>query len=87
MVGNGMTRGVVQSSEMFEPHYKIGFLAKAWDVSEDTIRRWFQGEPGVLKVGDEKNRTGVKKNRRPRIELRIPGSVVVRIYRERTKSK
>ena len=87
MVGNGMTRGVVQSSEMFEPHYTIGFYAELWGLSEDTVRKWFQDEDGVLKVGDEKNRTGPKKDRRPRIELRIPWSVAVRVYRERTKSK
>lgn len=81
MVGNEITRGMVQSSVMIEPHYSIGFYAELWGLSEDTVRRWFQDEPGVLRVGE------VKRGKRARIELRIPWSVANRVYRERTKSK
>ena len=87
MVGNGMMQVSSQCPAIGEPHRSIRFYAELWYLSEDTVRRWFQEEPGVLRVGDEKNRTGPKKDRRPRIELRIPESVAMRVYRERTKSK
>ena len=64
---------------MLEPHRSIRFFAEAWGLSEDTIRRWFQDQPGVLKVGES------KRGRRSRIELRIPQSVADAVYREKTK--
>ncbi len=64
---------------MLEAHRSIRFLAEAWGLSEDTIRRWFQDQPGVLKIGDE------KRGKRVRIELRIPESVAYAVYKEKTR--
>ena len=74
-----MQRNVEQPPAMLEAHRSIGFFAEAWGLSPDTIRRWFQDHPGVLKVGEE------KRGKRSRIELRIPLSVADAVYREKTK--
>ena len=66
-------------SIMIDPHYSAGFYAELWGYSESTVVRWFQDEPGVLKAGGE------KRNGRGRVELRIPLSVAMRVYSERTK--
>ena len=63
-----------------DPHYSPRFYAEMWGVSESTALRWFRDEPGVLKVGDE-SRNG----KRSRCELRIPFSLAMRIYGDRTK--
>lgn len=64
---------------VLEPHFPIGFYAQQWNLSEDTVRRWFQDHPGVMKVGES------KRGKRSRIELRIPLSVANALYREKTK--
>jgi len=64
---------------ILEPHFPISFYASTWGLSEDTIRRWFQDHPGVLKVGEQ------KRGKRARIELRIPLSVANQLYQEKTK--
>jgi hypothetical protein len=58
-----------------ERHYKVSELAEMWSASEDTIRRWFEDEPGVLKFGSKGER-----GRRRRLTLRIPESVAARVY-------
>lgn len=34
-----------------EKHYSVSGLASSWQLSENTIRRMFENEPGVLKWG------------------------------------
>lgn len=63
-----------------DPHYSPKFYAELWGVSESSIVRWFRDEPGVLKGGNPG-----KSGSRTRVELRIPLSVALRIYAERTK--
>jgi hypothetical protein len=58
-----------------ERHFSAGTLAELWGVSEDSIRRWFEDEPGVLKFGSKGER-----GRRRRLTLRIPESVASRVY-------
>jgi transcriptional regulator GlxA family with amidase domain len=38
------------TSPTFEPHYTVSQLGKLWGVSNATITRMFQDEPGVLSV-------------------------------------
>jgi hypothetical protein len=59
----------------FEEQFTPKELAAMWKFSEDTIRRWFQDEPGVLKIGDANPR-----GKRGYVTLRIPRSVAVRAY-------
>jgi len=61
-------------------HFSPRELAEGWGLSDDTIRRWFEDEPGVLKGGIDGSR-----GRRRKMFLRIPASVAQRVYQERTK--
>ncbi|HEY7387058.1 MAG TPA: hypothetical protein VH640_01010 [Bryobacteraceae bacterium] len=62
----------------FERHFTPKELAQLWRLDESTVRRMFQDEPGVLKIG----RTG-RRNKRDYVTLRIPASTAARFYRER----
>jgi hypothetical protein len=64
-----------------DPHYSPQFYAELWGLSVSTVIRWFQDEPGVLKLSSPS-----KNGTRSRVELRIPWSVAMRVYRQRTKS-
>lgn len=58
-------------------HYTVAEIASAWKLSEDTIRKLFRDEPGVLVIGNQKPRYG----RRRYVSLRIPEFVVERVHR------
>jgi hypothetical protein len=64
-----------------DPHYSPQFFAELWGLSPSTVIRWFQDMDGVLKVSKP-----AKHGKRTRVELRIPFSVAMRIYRERTRA-
>jgi hypothetical protein len=63
-------------STPFERHFSPSELAEVWKLSEDTVRRIFEREPGVLifenpeKASDRRRRT-----------MRIPASVAESVYR------
>jgi hypothetical protein len=56
-------------------------LAELWKFDQTTIRRMFQDEPGVMKVGKSNRRDG----KRDYVTLRIPEAVALRVYAERSK--
>lgn len=60
---------------MFESHFRVSELADQWHVSDDTIRRVFRNEEGVIKLVQQ------KKGKRRWIMLLIPKSVAERVYR------
>ena len=60
-----------------EKHYSIAEVAKLWDLSEKTIRRMFEREPGVLCWGKSETRF-----RRGYRTLRIPETVMLRVHRQ-----
>lgn len=62
----------------FEKHFTLKELAELWLLDENTIRRIFQDEKGVLKI------TNGKRGKRKYCTLRVPLSVVERVYAERT---
>ena len=64
-----------------DPHYSPQFYAELWGMSPSTVVRWFQDMEGVLKLSHR-----VANGRRSRVELRIPFSLAMRVYRERTRS-
>ena len=64
-----------------DPHYSAQFYAELWGISVSTVVRWFQDEEGVLKLSKP-----AKNGKRGRVELRIPFSLAMRRYRERTKA-
>jgi hypothetical protein len=55
-------------------------LAQLWQLSENSIRRLFQDEPGVFILGDSNPRG----KRRGYTTLRIPEAVAIRVFRART---
>ena len=63
-----------------DPHYSPQFYAELWGTSPSTVLRWFQDLDGVLKL-----QVPSKNGKRSRVELRIPFSLAMRVYRERTK--
>ncbi len=60
-----------------ENHYSIGEVAKLWSLSEKTVRRMFESEPGVIQWGSEEvlHKRGYR-------TLRIPESVLHRVHRK-----
>jgi hypothetical protein len=68
-------------ADPFEHHFEPRELAELWKYDATTIRRMFQDEPGVLKIGKSNRRDG----KRDYVTLRIPRSVAERVYRERSK--
>jgi hypothetical protein len=67
-----------QDVDPFERHYTPRDLAEIWRLDESTIRRMFQDEPGVLRIGA----TG-RRNKRDYVTLRIPASTAARFYQAR----
>jgi hypothetical protein len=66
---------------IIDQHYSAQFYAELWGMSPSTVVRWFQDMEGVLKLSEPS-----KNGKRSRIELRIPLSLAMRVYRERTRS-
>jgi len=65
-----------------QKHYTTHEIAAAWNVHPVTVYRDFVDEKGVVKLGSGRPR------RRTRRELRIPESVLMRVYdKRRTKIK
>jgi hypothetical protein len=60
-----------------EKHYSVAELSELWDLSENTIRRIFENEPGVLKWGSTEGRF-----RRRYTTLRVPETVALRVHRQ-----
>ena len=60
----------------FERHYAPKEVARLWHKDEDTIRRVFGDEPGVLRFPSMNRRKGT----RHYVSLTIPESVVIRVH-------
>ena len=60
--------------KVYSPHD----LAELWQLSENSIRRLFQDEPGVFVMGNPSPR-----GRRGYCTLRIPEAIAVRVWRKR----
>jgi len=79
---NAASSGGGSVSEIaFGRHFTASELGEIWKLDETTIRRIFQDEPGVLKIGKSKRRDG----KRDYVTLRIPEAVALRIYQERNR--
>jgi len=77
-----MTRIQEPDPIRIDPHYSPQFYAELWGIHVSTVVRWFQDLPGVLKLSSPS-----KNGKRVRTELRIPFSLAMRVYRERTGSE
>lgn len=60
-----------------ERHYTVAEIAEMWNLSPDAVRGLFKNEPGVLIFKD----AGPFRSKRRYTTLRIPASVVERVYR------
>lgn len=58
-------------------HYTVAEIAQMWHLSADAVRKIFEGEPGVLSIGESRS-TGRK---RRYVTLRIPEDVAERVHR------
>jgi len=58
-----------------ERHYSVSEVASMWSLSDDSIRRLFSKEPGVLVIGGAE-----RLHKRKRQTLRIPESVLRRVH-------
>ena len=77
-----MNRNITEPEPItVDPHYSPQFYAELWGMSPSTVVRWFQDTEGVLKLAKPS-----KNGRRIRVELRIPFSLAMREYRQRTRS-
>jgi hypothetical protein len=62
-----------------EPHYSFREVSEMWGYSVDTIKKIFANEPGVLR--HEKPAT---RGCRGYVSIRIPHSVLLRVYARMT---
>ncbi len=58
-----------------ERHHSVSELSKLWFFSENTIRRLFSREPGVIKIAREPTRV-----KRGYTSLRIPERIAHRVH-------
>jgi len=77
-----VTRIIEPQPVVIDPHFSPQFYAELWGIHPTTVIRWFQDMPGVLKLSSPP-----KNGKRVRVELRIPFSLAMRVYRERTRSE
>jgi AraC-like DNA-binding protein len=66
-------------SDYRERHFSVAEIASHWGLSEDTVRRLFQYEDGVMVISHHRRGTRMYKS------IRIPESVVARVYAKLTK--
>ena len=59
-----------------ERHYTVSELAKLWFFSENTIRRLFSQEPGVIRLAHQRTRV-----KRGYTSIRIPERIAQRVHR------
>lgn len=64
-----------------ERHYSVVEVAAMWNLSDDTVRKIFQNEPGVLILGGQGSG-----HARRYTTPRIPESVLQRVHRRMTKA-
>ena len=59
-----------------ERHYTVAELSRLWFFSENTIRRLFTKEPGVVKIAHPQTRL-----KRGYTSMRIPERIALRVHR------
>jgi hypothetical protein len=75
--GHSPTNDALANTPAMEPHYTAKEIALLWKLSTSSIINIFRDEPGVLKIGHDRPR----RRRRSYTTLRIPHSIVERVYR------
>ena len=73
-------------SAVTEQHFLPIELAKLWGLSPSKIRRMFEDEPGVLRIGEPSRKVG-RALKRSCYTMRIPESVAQRVHARLTSRK
>jgi hypothetical protein len=63
-----------------EQHFTPAEIARLWGLSQTKVRRLFQAEPGVLRLGEGSRRAG-RRLKRGYFTLRIPETIALRVHR------
>jgi hypothetical protein len=72
-------KATTDQPSVLEPHFTAGWFAELWGVDPKTVLRWFQDRDDVLRL--QKPKKGA------RVEIRIPFSVAMRVYHEKTRCR
>lgn len=67
----------VESDLSLEKHYSVIEISQLWSLSEKTVRKIFENEPGVIQWG-----TGETSRKRGYRTLRVPETVLQRVHRK-----
>jgi hypothetical protein len=73
---HGMSISKETTDVALERHYTISEIAANWHADYKTVRRMFEGQPGVLMWGPAERR-----HRRSHVSMRVPESIVIRVHR------
>ena len=65
-----------------EKHYTVAQIAELWGWSDDTVRRTFRNEDGVIAIMHPERR-----GKRPYSKLSTPESILVRVHERLTVKK
>ncbi len=71
-----MVRRDSRTSIVLEKHCSVSELSKQWGFSENTIRRLFRKEPGVIKIVHQETL-----HKRGYTSMRIPERIAQRVHR------
>jgi hypothetical protein len=74
----------IAAADADEQHYTPQELADRWSLSATKIRRMFENESDVLRVGEPSRREG-RQLKRGYYTMRIPASTAERVYKRLTK--
>lgn len=64
-----------------EKHYSVNEISQLWGLSEKTVRRIFENEPGIVVLGNEESIS-----KRSYVTRRIPESVLRRVHHRLRKT-
>jgi hypothetical protein len=78
-IGTNRTTGEVP--RFAAQHFTVKEISAMWKLSEDAVRKIFEEEPGVLVLAEEKPNRHKRRYR----TLRIPESVLERVYRRMSR--
>ena len=62
-------------------HYSIAEIAALWSLSDDSVRKIFEREPGVLVISNQK----LYGRKRSYTTIRVPEFVLERVHRRLSK--
>jgi hypothetical protein len=79
-----VTKGATEVDMPWERHYNLTQLSNRWGFARGTLARWFEDEPGILRLGGFRLRRGRKS---AYISMRIPESVAMRVYRKHLEAR